>query len=361
MVELLIEEDLKAKGKKMKRINNVYEKIISIETLMLADEIARKDKLNQVGIIEHDKNREANILALHESLKNKTYRTPEYTTFPIREPKLRIIYRLPYIHRVLHHAIMIGIRSMFLSHFTADTYGCIIGKGINAADKAIKAALKDKASTLYCLQIDVQKFYPSIDHTILKTLLRRKIKDVDCLWLLDGIIDSAPGLPIGNYLSQYLSNFYLSPFDHWLKEVKRVRYYFRYVDDIAIFSHSKDELHQLLADIKVYLAGIKLTLKHNQRIFPMKCGLDMLGQVYFPTHTRMRKSIKQNLARRVRNNSSRSKIAGYIGWARRTNSKHLLKKLLWHTDLVTLVSKRKAKRSSVQRLALITSLTPLSQ
>jgi RNA-directed DNA polymerase len=74
----------------------------------------------------------------------------------------------------------------------------------------VEFALKDVAGTQYCLKLDVRKFYPSIDHDVLKKLLRRKFKDSDLLWLLDEIIDSAPGLPIGNYLSQYFANFYLS-------------------------------------------------------------------------------------------------------------------------------------------------------
>jgi RNA-directed DNA polymerase len=84
--------------------------------------------------------------------------------------------------------------------------------------------------------LDIKKFYPNIDHQILKQLLRRKFKDEDLLWLLDEIIDSAPGLPIGNYLSQYFANFYLTYFDHWIKEVKGVEYYFRYADDLVILS-----------------------------------------------------------------------------------------------------------------------------
>ena len=175
---------------------------------MLADSIARKKKLKQYGIIVHDRNREENILNLHESLTNKTYHTSDYSTFTIFEPKEREIFRLPYYpDRIVHHAIMNVLEPIFVANFTADTYSCIKERGIHAASYALRDALKDVPGTTYYLKFDIRKFYPSIDHTILKQLLRRKFKDKDLLWLLDDIIDSTNGLPIGNYLSQYLANF----------------------------------------------------------------------------------------------------------------------------------------------------------
>lgn len=80
----------------MKRYGNLFDKIISIENLKLADEKARKGKTNSYGVKVHDKNREDNILKLHQALKNGTFRTSEYTIFKIYEPKERDIYRLPY-------------------------------------------------------------------------------------------------------------------------------------------------------------------------------------------------------------------------------------------------------------------------
>jgi len=315
----------------MKRINNLYERICSIENLQLADSIARKGKAKQPGVIAHDKNREANIQQLHEMLMNKTYRTSEYTTFTIFEPKERIIFRLPYFpDRILHHAVMNVLEPVFVSTFTADTYSCIKGKGIHAAAKAVKRALNDVENTRYCLKLDVKKFYPSVDHATLKQLLRRKIKDNDLLWLLDEIIDSTDGLPIGNYLSQYFANFYFTYFDHWMKEEKRVRYYFRYADDLVILSNSKPCLHQLLADISAYLQdNLKLIVKGNYQVFPVDSrGIDFVGYVFYHTHTLLRKTIKQNFARMLKKNRNAQSIASYAGWAKHCNSKNLMKKLL---------------------------------
>jgi len=102
--------------------------------------------------------------------------------------------------------------------------------------KKLKKDLKNEVETKYCLKLDVRKFYPSVDHAILKRIIRRKIKDNKLLSLLDNIIDSAKGVPIGNYLSQYFGNLYLSRFDHWMKETNGVKYYHRYCDDIVIFA-----------------------------------------------------------------------------------------------------------------------------
>ena len=112
----------------MKRIGNLYEKIISLDNLRLADEKARRGKLRSYGVLLHDKNREANILALHETLKNRTFKNSEYSTFTIYEPKERIIFRLPYYpDRILHHAIMNILEPIWVSVFTKDTYSCIKG------------------------------------------------------------------------------------------------------------------------------------------------------------------------------------------------------------------------------------------
>lgn len=315
----------------MKRINNIYHKICSIENLQLADVKARKGKADQYGIKQHDKNQAANISALHATLINKTYSTSPYTTFTIFEPKERIIFRLPYFpDRITHHAVMNVLEPVFTAMFTADTYSCIKKKGIHGAARAVKKTLKDVPGTKYCLKLDIKKFYPSVDHEILKQILRRKFKDVDLLWLLDGIIDSADGLPIGNYLSQYLANFYLTYFDHWLKETLGVKYYFRYADDLVILHHSKPYLHQLLASIREYLqTKLHLTVKDNYQVFPVDSrSIDFVGYRFYHTHILLRKSIKQNFARMIARRKNAASIASYYGWAVHCNSKHLIKKLL---------------------------------
>lgn len=330
----------------MKRIGNLYERIISPDNLRLADEKARRGKSDTYGVRFHDRNREANILALHDMLLNHSFKNSEYRIFTVFEPKERKIYRLPYYpDRILHHAIMNVLEPVWVSVFTTDTYSCIKGRGIHGAVKKMKQAMKDRENTGYCLKTDIRKFYPSIDHDVLKETVGRKIKCKDTLALLDEIIDSAPGVPIGNYLSQYLANLFLAYFDHWVKEVKHVKYYFRYADDMVFLSSGKEELHALLTEIKGYLKGLKLELKGNEQVFPVAenrtdrhgRGIDFVGYVFYHGQTLMRKSIKQTFCRaaaktnrqaHIRPMDYKQSLCGWTGWARHCNSINLLKTIL---------------------------------
>lgn len=315
----------------MKRYGNLFERICSLENLQLADEIARTGKSGQYGVISHDRNRDENISRLQVMLVNHTYTTSQYKVFQISDPKVRDIYALPYFpDRIVHHAIMNILEPILVSCFTANTYSCIKGRGIHAAQKAVEKSLRDGAGTQYCLQLDIKKFYPSVDHQILKTLIRRKLKDHQLLWLLDDIIDSAQGLPIGNYLSQFLANFYLTPLDHWIKEVAGVRHYFRYSDDMVILAGSKEQLHYLRRQISEYLAReLNLHVKSNYQVFPVDAqGIDFIGYRFYHAYTKLRKGIKVRFARAVARKKGQQTIASYLGWAKHANCNHLIKKLL---------------------------------
>jgi RNA-directed DNA polymerase len=320
------------KSKAMKRTGNLYEQITSMANLKLADQNAQQGKSNQYGVILHNNNQEGNLLVLQDMLLSKTYRTSTYDIFNIYEPKERIVYRLPYFpDRITHHAIMNVLEPILVGTFTVNTYSCIKKRGIHKLLQQLNADLKDVDGTQYCLKFDIKKFYPSIDHDVLKGLLRRKFKDPDLLWLLDEIIDSAPGLPIGNYLSQYLANFYLSYFDHWMKEQKRVKYYYRYADDIVILDSNKAKLHSLLSEVKDYLGKLKLEVKGTHQVFPVDIrGIDFVGYVFRHTHVKIRKQIKKNFARKLSRNRDHPCRASYLGWLGHCNAKHLTKKLLSH-------------------------------
>lgn len=315
----------------MKRLNNLYVKICDPVNLRMASKRAARGKRKQYGVQAFKKNSEVKLQSLHESLVNKTYRTSEYKNFFVYEPKKRLVYSLPFCpDRVGQHAAMNELEYHFMAAFTADSYSCIKFKGIHGAVRAVKKSLRDVAGTQYCLKLDLQKFYESIDHSILKQLLRRKFKDQDLLDFLDEVIDSAPGVPIGNYLSQFFANFYLTGFDHWLKEVKRVKHYFRYSDDIVILADNKPYLHQLLADIRQYLSEyLNLTIKGNYQVFPVAArGIDFVGYVFFHTHTRMRPSIKRRFARAMSKRCVDPQMwSAYWSWAKHADTKHLIHKL----------------------------------
>jgi RNA-directed DNA polymerase len=150
---------------------------------------------------------------------------------------------------------------------------------------------------------------------------------------VDNIINSAPGIPIGNYLSQYFGNVYLNVFDHYIKENKKIKYYYRYVDDIVILHNSKEHLHELLKDIDNFLSeNLDLIVKKNHQVFPVESrGIDFVGYKFYHTHVLLRKEIKKSFARAVKKNNPQS-LASYYGWAVHCNSNNLLKKLFLQNE-----------------------------
>lgn len=326
----------------MKRYGNLYPKICDMNNLRLAHKHASTGKGWYKEIINMNQNPEEYLSILQGMMINKTYETSDYTVFLRKDGiKTRMIYKLPYFpDRICQWAIMQVIEPIFLKNFIRDTYSAIPGRGIHLALGRIKKALRtDPEGTAYCLKMDVKKFYPSINHRILKRKFRKLFKDKDLLWIIDEIIDSTPedeGIPIGNYLSQYCGNYYLSEFDHWIKETEfifkgksvRVKYYFRYMDDMIILSDSKEFLHWLRQKISEYLyVNLKLTLKSNWQVFPVKDrGIDYVGYRIFPNYVLLRKrtvkALKKSLLRIKRKIDMGEELTyhdycsvnSYIGW-----------------------------------------------
>ena len=272
----------------IKRYGNIYDKIYDYDNLKLAHRQARKGKSHYREVKMVNANEDEYLIQLQNMLIWKIYKTSDYEVFIKNDTgKEREIYRLPYFpDRICQWAIMLQIEDVLLKTFADFSCASIPNKGIHYALKLLGRYMKDEENTIYCLKIDIKKFFPNIDHEILKQLLRRKFKDRDLLWLLDEIVDSiegGKGIPIGNYTSQYFANFYLTYFDHWLKEEKGVKYVIRYMDDIIVFHNNKDWLHQLRKDIEEYLwDNLKLELKENYQVFPSRIrGVDFVGYRHF--------------------------------------------------------------------------------
>lgn len=326
-----------------KRYGHLYRKIYDINNIELADDKARRNKHNY-GIERHDKNRKEENIKLSNGLKNHTYKTSSYFKFHIFEPKKRIIFRLPYYpDRITHHAIMNIMEPIWVNNFIRDTYSCIKTRGIHDLNKRLSKILrKHPEATKYCLKLDIRKFYPSINHDILLILIRHIIKDNELIFLFREIIESADGVPIGNYLSQFFANYYLSNFDHWIKENVKVKYYFRYADDIVIFNSDKQFLHNLLIAIKFYIKSIKLDIKPNYQIINVeKEGIDFVGYKFYHTHVLIRKSIKMKIKRiihlyktkRLSKDKLKRKLISYFGWLKYCNSKHFLQYIQKETGI----------------------------
>lgn len=363
----------------MKRYGNIYDKICSMENLELAYKNAKKGKGWYREVREIEENPQYYLELLQSMLKNHTYKTSEYSTFMKKDGKKeREIYKLPFFpDRIAQWAVLQIIEPQLLAYFTDDTYSAIPNKGIHAAFRKLRKAVDEHPEEMtYCLKIDCKKFYPSIDHDILKQKFRKKYKDPELLFLIDEFIDSIStcpaleenidfyagqgkeikivtgengqefidgiGIPIGNYFSQYAGNFYLTEFDHWMKEVKHVKHYYRYMDDICIFASSKEELHQLLQEIEEYLnIKLNLRLKGNYQIFPSFIrGVDFVGYRIFLDYTLLRKSTCQQFKQKMTairkkiesgqemNYSEWCSINSYKGWLKHCDSYRLTEKYI---------------------------------
>ena len=334
----------------MKRYGNLYPKVYDMDNIRTAHENARKGKRHYREVRQVDASPERYFKRIHYMLKNKTFRNSKYKVFKrLDGGKIREIYKLPYFpDRIIHHCIMQVVEPIWLKTLIPNTFACIKGRGIHKGVRKLKEALKDVEDTQYCLKCDVKKFYPSVDHSILKQIIRRKIKDLDLLWLLDEIIDSAPGIPIGNYLSQHFGNLYLSEIDHKMKEESKCKYYFRYCDDIVILYHEKKCLHAVKDKLILYLKELRLNLKENWQVFPVDCrSIDFLGYRFYHGYTMLRKSTvirfkrKINKVRKYYKNieaiSIISIVMSYCGWLKHANCFNLTQKYIDY-DIQNIIS-----------------------
>jgi len=319
----------------MKRLNDLYIKMIDKNNIYKAYCNAREGKGHYRDVKLFESNVTLHIDKLHDMLANDEFANSEYVVFDrFTGGKWRTICKLPfYPDRIVHHCIVQILHPIWLNLLIRDTFSTIEGRGIHDGVKRIKSALKDVEGTQYCLKIDIKKYYPSINHDVLKDILARKIKDARLINLLNIIIDSAEGIPIGNYISQWFGNIYLSYFDHYVKEVIGVKYYYRYADDMIFLSSNKEFLHKCLSLVRDYLIlNLKLEIKSNYQIFPVeKRGIDMLGYRFFHTHTLVRKSIVKNFKRKIKNNNASKRTqSAYWGWFKHANAYNLTNKYFNH-------------------------------
>lgn len=303
----------------MKRLNNVYDKIISLENLNLALDRAARGKKWQRGVRNVLEHREKRLVELHELLVSGRYEVSAYQTKTIYEPKKRLLHILPfYPDRIIQHAIMNFIENFWDGLMIYDSYACRIGKGQH---KGSIRCMRHVRQYHYVLKCDVSKFYPSLNHDILKRIVERKIKDRRLLGLLFNIIDSNGsdvGVPIGSYLSQWFGNLYLNELDVFVKHTKRIKPYLRYCDDFVIFSNSKAELDELRTEIRDVCSNLKLKLSKAE-IFPTRHGVDFLGYRHFPNGKIL---LRKRTARRVK-----AKISKFNRLIRRRVSKRTAERI----------------------------------
>ncbi len=304
----------------MKRFGNLYSRIIEFENILTSAKIAERGKRFRENVLDFNYNLERELLRLQIELANKTYQPGAYRTFYIKQPKHRMISAAPYRDRVVHHALCNVIVPIIEPTFIGDSYANRVGFGTH---RALRRFITFARSSRYVLQCDIQKYFPNIDHEILKNLLRRKIKCPDTLWLIDAIIDNSNeqlevvhyfqgddlltplerrrGLPIGNLTSQFLANVYLNSFDHFVKEQLKAQKYLRYVDDFALFSDDKGFLTDARYAIEEYLARLRLKIHPvKSQLFQTKHGANFLGFCVLPNRIRVRTENLQRARHRLR-------------------------------------------------------------
>lgn len=364
---------------------DLFNSICSMDNLYRAYQNAKSGKGWYKEVKQIEKRPFYYLAGLQYMLKNHLFKTSEYEIFILNEgKKKRDVYKLPFFpDRIAQWAILQVIEPFLVANMTADTYSAIPGKGIQPIVNDLRGyyktkrvdgkkksvwvpsiLLSDEENTRYCYKIDLHHYYQSINHEVLKQKFRKVFKDPELLWLLDEIADSIntateedlielslsgeievdpnTGIPIGNYMSQYSGNFYLSSFDHWVKEELHVKNYYRYMDDVVIFASSKEELHEIHRKVTAYTRDyLHLNIKGNYQIFPTKVrGVDFVGYRFFGEYTLLRKSTAINFKRKMRacrkkmeNNipptySEWCSFNSYKGWLGNCDSYRLSKKYI---------------------------------
>jgi len=321
------------------KINPKFEEIISVENLYKAwQEFAvGKRKKKDVQIFAYTLM--DSITQINSDLANKTYQHGGYYNFNISDPKPRLISKAGVRDRLVHHAIYRILYPFFDTLFIADSFSCRINKGTHRAINRFRAFFykvsKNNTRSCWVLKCDVKKFFASIDHETLVTILKKYISDENIIWLLKDIISSFSistkvGLPLGNLTSQLLVNVYMNEFDQYIKHTLKVKYYIRYSDDFVIFSRDRNSLFELIPQIKNFLEEhLKLYLHPNKVIVrTFGSGIDFLGWVHFQKHRVLRTSTKKRMNNRIKNHTKLETLHSYLGLLRHGDSYKLEQDLI---------------------------------
>lgn len=290
----------------VKRYGNLWEQVCSLENITKAYLESRKGKTTKPQVAKVDEDPMPYLEEVCRMLVNKTYRSGEYRAFTIHERgKDRVVYDIDYFpHRIVHWALMIVIKPILMDSIGDHSYAAMEGRGSHQALRKVQEYLRrDPDGTKYCFKMDVRKFFPSIKKDIMMRKIERKIKDEDVLWLCREIIFGFkdPGLPIGNYTSQYFANYYLSSVIRHMKQVFHCHYLVAYMDDIVILGSSKSWLRRIKKRMVLQLEENGLEMKRNWQIFPVDVrGVDFVGYRIFREFTLLRNGTKRTMVRKMR-------------------------------------------------------------
>lgn len=321
----------------MKIYKNVFEKIINPGNLFKAWEEFKPGKLHKPDVLLFELQLEDNLFQLYRDLKNHTYKHGEYHSFFITDPKLREIHKATVRDRVLHHAIFRVLCPLFEPTFISNSFSCQDDKGnhkgVECLSKIVRKVSKNYTRQCFVMKCDIRKFFNSIDHQILLSIIKRRIKDDNFYWLIEEIVGSfgheiesgsqldlfglqsefpkihkqhsadinKRGIPIGNLTSQLFANVYMNEFDQFIKHKLRIKYYCRYTDDFVIVSDDWDYLTNLLPTIRTFLENQLRINLHPNKISTRKIhqGIDFLGYLVLPHYQLLRTKTKKRIFKKL--------------------------------------------------------------
>lgn len=322
----------------MRREGYIVEEIIEPSNM--------EDSFNQVlRGTKRKRSRQGRYLLAHKEevleeltaqIASGSFRVKDYHEREIVEAgKLRRIQILSMKDRIAVHAIMSVVDEHLRRRFIRTTSASIKRRGMHDLLSYIRRDLKDDPDgTRYCYKFDVSKFYESVEQDFVMYCVGRIFKDKKLISMLENFVRLMPeGISIGLRSSQGLGNLLLSVFlDHYLKDRYGVRHYYRYCDDGVVLGKTKAELWKIRDAVHEWINSIGLSIKPNERVFPVGEGIDFLGYViYAPDHVRLRKRIKQKFARKMHEVKSRRRrrelVASFYGMAGHADCNMLFKKL----------------------------------
>lgn len=329
----------------MKRVNNIYNDITDIDVIMdMYDKVIHKNMKNKRKLEYFDNYYCENLKAIKEELMTKQYEPKKYNIFLIREPKYRIIMGQNVPDKIVNHLVAkYFLVPYFEKDFITTNVATRKGMGTHYGLKLFKQYynnMKINHNKFYVLKFDIKKYFYSLDHNIIKELIRRKIKDRDVINLIDKIIDSTDkeyvnikinklkenrmkkiqdsntlkqiqeiptyeqgkGFPIGNMTSQFFGIMYLNELDHYIKEVLGIKYYERYMDDGILIHHDKDYLKYCFKKIEELIQDkYKIQLNKNKsKIYSNKEEIEFLGFRFITKNNRIIVKVRNGTKKRFK-------------------------------------------------------------
>lgn len=323
-----------------------FEDIFSFENLFKSWQEFASGKKKKTDVAEFSINLISNLWQLHNDIINGHYHHGRYVHFKISDPKPRDIHKASVRDRIVHHAIYralypyfdpcLDVEHLNMPRFIYDSYACRINKGTHRAFRRFASFAADVScgnfKTVWVLRCDIKKFFASIDHGILKSILFEHIACSKIRYVINQVVDSfsvghiEKGLPLGNLTSQIFANVYMNELDQYVKRVLKARHYIRYADDFVVLSRDKSWLEELVPRIGGFLSERLMLELHPDKISikTLASGIDFLGWVHFPNHRVLRTKTKKRMLVRLKNNSSPAALASYKGLLKHGNAEKLL-------------------------------------